>query len=106
MPRYMVHASYTNQGLQGLMKEGGTSRKVAVEELLKSLGGSLESLYFTFGDQDVVVVAEMPNNVSAAGLALLVAGSGAVTTKTIVLLTPEEIDEAVKVHGRYRPPGD
>lgn len=105
MPRFMINACYTDQGLQGLINEGGTKRKTAVETAAASLGGTVESFYYAFGDSDVVAIMDMPNNVTAAGLSLMVSASGAVVSKTTVLLTPTEIDEAVKVHPDYRPPG-
>ena len=105
MPRYLVNATYTHQGINGLLREGGTSRKAAVEKAVESLGGSVEAFYYAFGDPDVIVIADVPNNVTAAGLSLLVSASGGATTKTTVLLTPAEIDEAVKVGMDYRPPG-
>jgi uncharacterized protein with GYD domain len=105
MPRYLVNATYTHQGVNGLLREGGTSRTAAVEKAVKSLGGSIEAFYYAFGDPDVVVIVDLPNNVAAASLSLLVSASGGAVTKTTVLLTPAEIDEAVKVSMDYRPPG-
>lgn len=105
MPRYLISASYTHHGIQGLLNEGGSSRRVAVEKAVNAVGGSLEAFYYAFGDNDVVTIMSFPDNVTAAGLSLIVAAAGGATTKTTVLLTPEEIDNAVKLHGDYRPPG-
>lgn len=105
MPRYLVNPTYTHQGVEGLLKEGGTARQAAVEKAMKGLGGSVEAFYYAFGDPDVVVIAEAPNNVTAAALSLIVSATGAVVTRTTVLLTPAEIDEAVKIKMDYRPPG-
>jgi len=105
MPRYMVNGTYTRQGVEGLLKEGGTARQAAVEKAITGLGGSVEAFYYTFGDSDIVVIAEAPNNVMAAALSLIVGASGAVNIKTTVLLTPAEIDEAAKIKMDYRPPG-
>lgn len=105
MPKFLIHANYVGEGIKGLLKEGGTGRKAAVEKAAASLGGSLESIYYAFGDTDVYAVLDMPDNVSMASAALLVASSGAVTLKTTVLLSPEEVDEAVKKAPDYRPPG-
>lgn len=105
MPKYMYIGSYTQEGLAGFLKEGGTKRREATEQLVKSLGGTLEAYYFAFGETDFYVVVDLPNQASAISAALTAGGSGAVTVKTVVLITPEEADEAIKVHGDYRPPG-
>ncbi|MCP3822648.1 GYD domain-containing protein [Streptomyces sp. A3M-1-3] len=105
MPKYLVQASYTVDGLKGLFNEGGSSRREVVASMLDSLGGRLESMYFAFGEEDVYVVADLPSNVSAAALGLTVTATGAVRTKTVVLLTPEEIDEATGQKVQYRAPG-
>jgi uncharacterized protein with GYD domain len=62
-------------------------------------------MYYAFGEDDVLVIAEYPDNVTAAAASLTVAASGAVSVKMVVLLTPEEIDEAAKKSVDYRPPG-
>ncbi len=105
MPKYMISASYTVEGLQGLKKEGASGRAKAVEELVASQGGSVEALYWAFGDQDVIVIAELPDNSSAAAVALSVSASGAAACSTTVLLTAEEVDRAVQARVLYRPPG-
>ncbi len=105
MPKYLAQLSYTGEGLKGLLKEGGSGRRQAAERIVQSVGGTLEAFYFAFGDNDVYVIADVPDNVSMAAMALTVAGSGALTIKTTVLLTPEEVDAAVKKTPNYRPPG-
>lgn len=105
MPKYLVQASYIGDGVKALRQEGGSARRAATEKACASVGGRLESFYFAFGANDVVEVIDLPDNTTAAGLALLAAASGALDTKMTVLLTPEEIDAAVKVEVDYRPPG-
>lgn len=105
MPKYLVQASYTTEGTKGLLKEGGTKRRAAVEELMKGLGGKLEAFYFGFGDADAFVIIDGPDNVTAAAVSLAVNASGAASVKTTPLLTPEEIDQATKRTVHYRPPG-
>lgn len=105
MARYMWTGSYTAQGTRGVIGEGGSSRKAAVEKLIASVGGKLECLYFSFGTDDVVIIVEAPDNVSAAAVALTVAASGAVKGRLTVLLTPEEIDQAAKKSPVYQAPG-
>ena len=105
MPKYLVGASYVGEGLKGLLKEGGSSRRAAVETLIKGLGGTLESFYYSFGEDDVVGVVDFPDNATAAAFSLAVNASGAITAKTTVLMTPEEVDEAAKKTADYRPPG-
>ncbi len=105
MPKYLVQANYVGEGLKGLLKEGGTSRRDEVEKAIKSVGGTLEAFYYAFGETDAYIIAEAPDNVSVAALGLMVNASGAVTSKTTVLLTPQEIDEAAKKTPSYRAPG-
>jgi uncharacterized protein with GYD domain len=105
MAKYLVEANYLSEGMNGLLKEGGTRRREAVDELFHSLGGKVEAFYFVFGDRDVVIIGDLPDNTSAAALALRVNAVGVTTVKTTVLLTPQEIDQAVTKTGTYRPPG-
>ncbi len=105
MPKYLFHGSYTQEGLKGLLKEGGSKRREAAEQAIKSAGGTLEAYYFAFGDNDFYVISEMPDNVSVTAASLVIGAGGAATGNTVVLLTPEEVDEAVKKTVDYRPPG-
>ncbi len=101
----MFEARYTAEGAKGIIKEGGTARRAAVEKALTGLGGRLEAFYFAFGGADAYVIADLPDNASAAAVSLAVGQSGMASTKTIVLLTPEEADAAAKKSVAYRPPG-
>jgi uncharacterized protein with GYD domain len=105
MPKYLLKASYTTQGLKGVASEGGSSRREAVKNAVESLGGSMEAFYFAFGDADVYVISDLPDNQAATALALATSGSGAVTVQTIPLLTPEDVDAAAKKSVQYRPAG-
>ncbi len=105
MAKYLWQANYVGEGLKGLLKEGGSARRTVVEKIVASMGGKLEAFYYAFGETDLYGIAEMPDNVSAAAFALTIAASGAVTLKTVVLMTPEEIDQAAKKSPSYRPPG-
>ena len=105
MAKYLLLATYSAEGSRGLMKDGGTKRVTAARTLVESLGGKLETMYFAFGDTDVVAIVDLPDNATAAAASLTVAGSGALTGKMTVLLTPEDIDQAAGKSGRYTPPG-
>jgi len=105
MPKYLFQGSYIGEGLKGLLKEGGSKRRDTVEQTIKGMDGALEGFYYAFGDDDVFAIADLPDNVSTAALALLINASGAVSIKTVVLLTPEEVDQAVRKSIDYRPPG-
>lgn len=105
MPRYLIEANYLSEGINGLIKEGGTGRRAAVNELFSSLGGALEAFYFAFGNEDLFIIGDLPDNASAAALTLKVNAAGVTRCKTTVLLTPQEIDDAVKMTSTYRPPG-
>jgi uncharacterized protein with GYD domain len=108
MAKYLIEAAYSHEGLKGLVKDGGSGRRTAVEAALKSLGGRIESMYYGFGTSDVYVIIEAPDNVTAAAMALAVGATGALAHyKTTVLLSTEEVDQAAKKSGGagYRPPG-
>jgi uncharacterized protein with GYD domain len=105
MAKYLVVASYTADGAKGLMKDGGTKRRQAAEQAVKSVGGKLEAFYFAFGETDAYVIVDAPDHASVAAMSLTIAATGAVRTKTIVLLTPEELDQASKKGTTYQPPG-
>jgi len=105
MPKYLVHVSYTAEGIKGLLKDGGSKRRQAAQALMDSLGGKLECLYFAFGETDVVAIADLPDAASAAAASLAVSGSGAASSRVTVLLTPEEVDQAAKKSTRYSAPG-
>jgi uncharacterized protein with GYD domain len=106
MPKYLVHATYTAEGAKGLLKSGGTSRRKAVEELLASLNGKLEAFYFTFGDEDAILIIDLPDQVAASAIGLVVAASGTIRTRSTVLIPPEEVDQAVKREVHFHPPGE
>ena len=91
MPKYLFRGSYSQQGLQGLLKEGGSKRSEAAEQLIKGMGGRLEAYYYAFGSDDFVIIADLPSNVDAAALSLAVNASGAVESRITVLITPEEL---------------
>ncbi|TLM85982.1 GYD domain-containing protein [Pseudarthrobacter sp. NamE5] len=105
MPKYLFEANYVGDGIKGLMQEGGTKRREALEKALGSVGGSLESFYYAFGYYDVLGVFEVPDDASAAALSLLINSTGNVNVRLKPLLTVEDIDEAVKKTPSYRAPG-
>ena len=74
-------------------------------EAVASLGGTLEGFYYAFGGTDLFVIADLPDNVSAATLSLITSATGTTTGETVVLLTPEEVDEVTKRRATYRAPG-
>ena len=105
MAKYLIVASYTSPGVKGVIAKGGTARREAVEKMVADLGGHLESFYFGFGDADAFVTVDLPDNIAAAAIGLAVGASGMATTRTVVLLTPEEIDRAAATSINYAPPG-
>jgi uncharacterized protein with GYD domain len=105
VPKYLLEASYTGTGAQGLMKDGGSKRRAAAKTLIESLGGKLEALYYAFGETDVIAIADLPDNAAAAAASLTISSSGSLRGKITVLLTPEEVDQAVKKSVSYTPPG-
>lgn len=105
MPKFLMQANYVGEGIRGLLKDGGTARRAAATKAIKSVGGKVEAFYYAFGDTDVYVIADMPDNATMAAAALKVSASGVVSVKTTVLMTPEEVDKAAKKSVKYKPPG-
>lgn len=105
MPKYLLQVNYTLEGARGLAAQGGTARAAAAAAAAESAGGSVESFYFAFGGTDAYVIADMPDNASAAAIGLAVTCGGGVTTNTVVLLSTEEMDAACAKQVAYRPPG-
>ncbi len=105
MPKFLLKASYTAEGVKGLLREGGTSRRSTIEELARNLGGSIDAFYYAFGDDDTYVICDFPDNATAVALSAAANASGAVKLTTIPLIAPEEVDEATQKTVDYRPPG-
>ena len=105
MPKYLIIASYTSDGIKGVIKDGGSKRRKAAESAFASVGARLEAFYFAFGSADAIVLVDLPDNTAAAALSLAVGATGAGSLRTTVLLTPKEIDAAAKAKSAYRAPG-
>jgi uncharacterized protein with GYD domain len=105
MAKYLVQFSYTGEGLKGLLKEGGSKRREVIEQLVKSMGGKLDAYYFAYGEYDGIAIVEGTDIVNQLAGTLAINASGVVKTKTTVLITPEEVDQAIKKIPSYRAPG-
>ncbi|MGW3175744.1 GYD domain-containing protein [Streptomyces sp. NPDC001153] len=105
MPKFLIHATYTPEGTKGLLKEGASGRRAAVDHVVAGLGGTVEAMYFAFGEDDLVCILDLPDPVSMAAVSLSVKASGALHTRATPLLTLEEIDEATRRQVTFRPPG-
>jgi uncharacterized protein with GYD domain len=106
MAKYLLEASYTAEGVKGLAKEGGSSRRKKVEKMIRAVDGRLEAFYYAFGPTDAYLIVDVPDAVTAAALSLAVNQSGAVQLRTHVLLTPEEMDQATEKIVKYKAPGE
>jgi uncharacterized protein with GYD domain len=105
MKKYLIKASYNANGVKGVIEDGGSKRKAEVQKMMTAMGGRLESFYFAFGEHDVYITVELPDDISAAAAVLRVNASGAVSISTTVLLSPEDIDAATKKSVSYKAPG-
>jgi uncharacterized protein with GYD domain len=105
MAKYLIRGSYTAEGTKGLLKEGGSGRKAAVQKALDGIGGKIESIYFALGADDVVVICDIPDAITALALSLAVNASGAVAISTTALFSVEDVDAASKKAVSYRPAG-
>ena len=107
MPYYMLQGAYTSEAWAAQVANP-QDRVEIVRPIFEGLGGRIESAYFTFGEYDVVVIAEFPDNVSAAAISVAInAGGGFKSAKTTPLMTMEEGIEVMRKAGGagYRPPG-
>ena len=104
MPKYLVQGSYTDQGLKGLLKEGGSKRRAMVEKLAGEMGGKLEVFYYAFGSDDFVIILDLPGNIEMAATAIVAQASGMVKSRVTVLMAPEDVDQAVQRKVDFRPP--
>ena len=105
MPKFLVKGSYNPDGAKGLVKEGGTGRRAAIQSLMESLGGKVEAFYYAYGEHDVYLICDFPDQATGLALSLAVNAAGAVRVATVPLITPEEMDVACKKSVAYRPPG-
>ncbi len=105
MPKYLIHGSYTREGVEGLLKDGGTARLKAAQEAVGSVGGMVESYYYAFGGSDFYLTVDLPDQESSIALSLAANAAGGVQVSTVILITPEEMDQAVKKGVHYHPPG-
>jgi uncharacterized protein with GYD domain len=105
MPKYLIEASYTPEGLRGLAKDKASGRQAAAQNALSGVGGKLEAIYYAFGETDVFIICDCPDNVSVASLSLVVSATGLIKSKTIPLLTVEEADNALAKSVSFSPPG-
>ncbi|MFE7109226.1 GYD domain-containing protein [Streptomyces sp. NPDC057575] len=105
MPKFLIQATYTPEGTKGLLKEGASGRRAAVDQVVTDLGGQVEAMYFAFGEDDIVLIVDLPEPVSMAAVSLTVKASGALHTRATPLLTLDEIDEAARRKVTFRSPG-
>ena len=105
MAKYLGIANYHTEGVRGLLKDGGSKRRDAIAKAVESLGGKLEAFYYAFGDNDAYILVDLPDNVAVAAISLAANVTGAASNKTVVLLTPEEIDAATQMAVAYTAPG-
>lgn len=105
MPKFLIQASYTPEGTKGLLKEGASGRRAAVDQVVTDLGGKVEAMYFAFGEDDTVLIVDLPDPVSMAAVSLTVKASGALHTRATPLLTLDDIDAAARRKVSFRAPG-
>jgi len=105
MPKYLIVATYSSEGIKGVLREGGSERRKIIADMARTLEGELESFYYAFGSHDVYSVVDLPDNVTAAAMATHISAGGMVRCEITVLVTPEEMDKAARTKMYYRPPG-
>lgn len=106
MPKYLIQGKYTTEGIQGLIGDSASGRRADVQAAVAALEGKVEAFYYAFGEDDAVIIVDLPSPVKAAALALSISGSGVVRVRTTPLLTVEDVDQALEIKTRYRAPGE
>ena len=106
MPKYLIRATYTTEGIRGLARDSASGRRADVQGAVKALGGTVEAFYYAFGDDDAVMIVDLPSSIKAAAFGLTTSGSGAVRVRTTPLLTVEDVDQALEIKTQYRAPGE
>ena len=105
MAKYLLQVTYSAEGIKGVVKDKPSGRKAAVEKALAGVGAKLDVMYYAFGDYDLVVIVDAPDNVAAAAISFAVCATGLARISTVPLLTVEETDRAVTKSVQYRGPG-
>jgi uncharacterized protein with GYD domain len=105
MQKYLVQVGYTPDGLKSLMKDKAAGRVAAVKKAAASVGGKLESLYWTLGKDDAIAILDLPDVESATALAITLSASGLARSRTTRLLTGDEVDAALKKTVEYQVSG-
>ena len=85
MPKFLIKATYTSDGAKGLLKEGGTKRRAAVQKIIEAAGGKVE-VFYAFGEDDAFIIADLPDTITGLGISLAVNASGAVRLSTLPLI--------------------
>ncbi len=107
MARYMYQVAYTDEAWEALVKKP-VDRVEAIKPTVRKLGGKVETAYFTFGDYDLMLIASMPDDVSAAAMSIAASAGGSIKSiKTTPLMTVREGMRAMRQAKRagYTPPG-
>ena len=105
MPKFLIKATYQTDGARGLLKEGGTKRRAAVQKIVEAAGGKIEAFYYAYGEDDAFIIMDLPDVAAGLAISLTVNASGAVRLSTVPFITPEELDAASKTGVKYRAPG-
>lgn len=106
MPKYLLQARYSTEGIRGLVKDSASGRRADVQAAVRAVGGRVDAFYYAFGEEDVIIILDLPDHITAAAVALTTSGTGAVHVRTTPLLTVEDVDKALEIKVQYRTPGE
>ena len=106
MPKFLCQASYSARGIEGMINDSASGRRADVQAAIQTLGGKVEAFYFAFGADDVIMIVDLPSAVAAAAMSVRSQGTGLVHMRTTLLLTVEDMDQALEVKMQYRAPGE
>ena len=93
MPTFIITANYTQEAVQGLLKNPAGRREV-IADIVEKAGGTLKDLYITMGSTDVIAIADMPDGGNAVAVNMAIGASGGATNFTTMRAwTPEEFED-------------
>ena len=95
MPKYLIQASYTAEGLKALKKESPLNRMWVVKDAVASVAGKLDSMYWALGEDEAILILDLPDAQTAAALSMHVGAAGLVRTKTTRLIALRDMEKSL-----------
>lgn len=105
MPKYLFKGSFPGETLAAYRRSGFAARDAYNRAFAAPVGGTIECVYFAWGEADLIVIQDLPDDEAATAISLAANSSGAVRVTTTRLFTLEEMDAINRRTPQYQPPG-